>query len=97
MAARSLEIGPAGIRATRTIEILRTERGLSQRELAARVTALGRPMSNTMLSRIERAQRRCDIDDLLALAQALRVSARALLQDSATCLARRARSSSRPR
>ena len=79
MAARSLEIGTAGIRAARTIEILRTERGLAQRELAARVTALGRPMTNTMLSRIERAQRRCDIDDLVALAQALRVSPLALL------------------
>ncbi|MGW1674489.1 helix-turn-helix domain-containing protein [Streptomyces sp. NPDC002324] len=79
MAARSLEIGPAGIRAARTIEILRTERGLAQRELAARVTALGRPMTNTMLSRIERAQRRCDIDDLVALAQALRVSPLTLL------------------
>ncbi|MGV9915473.1 helix-turn-helix domain-containing protein [Streptomyces tendae] len=81
MAARSLEIGPAGIRAARTIEILRTERGLSQRELAARVTALGRPMSNTMLSRIERAQRRCDIDDLLALARAKRDELR-LMQHS---------------
>ena len=80
MAARSLEIGPAGIRTARTIEILRTERGLAQRELAARVTAIGRPMSNTMLSRIERAQRRCDIDDLVALAQALRVSPLVLLQ-----------------
>ncbi|MDF3144849.1 MULTISPECIES: helix-turn-helix transcriptional regulator [unclassified Streptomyces] len=79
MAARSLEIGPAGIRAARTIEILRTERGLAQRELAARVTALGRPMTNTMLSRIERAQRRCDIDDLVALAQALRVPPLTLL------------------
>ncbi|MEV6940750.1 helix-turn-helix transcriptional regulator [Streptomyces sp. NPDC051172] len=79
MAARSLEIGPAGIRAARTIEILRTERGLAQRELAVRVTAFGRPMTNTMLSRIERAQRRCDIDDLVALAQALRVSPLALL------------------
>lgn len=74
MAARSLEIGPAGKRTAHTIEILRTERGLAQRELAARVTALGRPMTNTMLSRIERAQRRCDIDDLVALARALRVS-----------------------
>ncbi|MET9442035.1 helix-turn-helix transcriptional regulator [Streptomyces sp. NPDC006610] len=82
MAARSLEIGPAGIRAARNIEILRTERGLPQRELAARVTALGRPMSNTMLSRIERAQRRCDIDDLAAIAEALHVSPLALLQDS---------------
>ncbi|MER5572029.1 helix-turn-helix domain-containing protein [Streptomyces massasporeus] len=80
MAARSLEIGPAGMRAARTIEILRTERGLAQRELAARVTAIGRPMTNTMLSRIERAQRRCDIDDLVALAQALRISPLALLE-----------------
>ncbi|MFE2684909.1 helix-turn-helix domain-containing protein [Streptomyces mirabilis] len=80
MAARSLGIGPAGIRTARTIEILRTERGLAQRELAARVTAIGRPMSNTMLARIERAQRRCDIDDLVALAQALRVSPLVLLQ-----------------
>lgn len=79
MAARSLEIGPAGIRAARTIEILRTERGLAQRELAARVTGLGHPMSNTMLSRIERAQRRCDIDDLVAIAGALHLSPLAFL------------------
>ncbi|MFD5129765.1 helix-turn-helix domain-containing protein [Streptomyces olindensis] len=82
MAARSLEIGPSGTRAARTIEILRTERGLAQRELAARVTAIGRPMTNTMPSRIERAQRRCDIDDLVALAQALRISPLALLQET---------------
>lgn len=80
MAARPLEIGPYGIRAARTIEILRNERGLAQRELAAYVTTLGRPMSNTMLSRIERAQRRCDVDDLVALAQALGVPLLALLQ-----------------
>lgn len=80
MPARSLEIGPAGIRAARTIEILRTERGLSQRQLARRVTALGHPMSNTMLSRIERAQRRCDVDDLIAIAEALHVSAPVLLR-----------------
>ncbi len=36
-------------------------------------------MTNTMLSRIERAQRRCDIDDLVALAQALRVPPLTLL------------------
>ncbi|MFI1109810.1 MULTISPECIES: helix-turn-helix domain-containing protein [Streptomyces] len=81
MATRPLEIGTAGMRTARAIEILRAERGLAQRELAARVTALGRPMSNTMLSRIERAQRRCDIDDLVALARALQVSPMALLQE----------------
>ncbi|WP_031510944.1 helix-turn-helix domain-containing protein [Streptomyces megasporus] len=80
MAARSLGIGPAGIRAARTIEIIRTERGLSQRRVADRVTALGHPMSNTMLSRIERAQRRCDVDDLAAIAEALLVSPLVLLQ-----------------
>jgi transcriptional regulator with XRE-family HTH domain len=67
------------MQAARAIEILRTERGLSQRQLADRVTALGHPMSNTMLSRIERAQRRCDVDDLIAIAEALHVPALALL------------------
>lgn len=80
MSPRSLEVGPAGIQAARTIEILRTERGLSQRQLADRVTALGHPMSNTMLSRIERAQRRCDADDLVAISEALLVSPLVLLQ-----------------
>ncbi|MFF1629020.1 helix-turn-helix domain-containing protein [Streptomyces sp. NPDC058272] len=81
MPARSLEIGPAGMWTARTIEILRTERGLSQRQLGRHVTALGHPMSNTMLSRIERAQRRCDIDDLVALAEALHVPPPVLLGD----------------
>jgi transcriptional regulator with XRE-family HTH domain len=67
------------MQAARAIEILRAERGLSQRQLADRVTALGHPMSNTMLSRIERAQRRCDVDDLIAIAEALHVPALALL------------------
>lgn len=39
-------------------------------------------MSNTKLSRIERAQRRCHVDDLVVLAQALRFSPIALLQGS---------------
>ncbi|MFF9706838.1 XRE family transcriptional regulator [Streptomyces griseofuscus] len=80
MAEQSLEIGSAGIRTARTIEIPRTQRGLAQRLLAACVTAFGRPMTNTMLPRIERAQHRCDIDDLVALAQALEVPLLALLQ-----------------
>ncbi|MET9195622.1 helix-turn-helix transcriptional regulator [Streptomyces olivaceus] len=82
MAARSLEIGPAGMRAARTIETLRVERGLGQRQLAERCAALGRPMSNTMLSRIGLAKRRCDVDDLVAIADALQVSPLALLQGS---------------
>ncbi|GAA2389252.1 hypothetical protein GCM10010255_17020 [Streptomyces coeruleofuscus] len=52
---------------------------MSQRQLAGRVTALGHPMSNTMLSHIERARRRCDVDDLVMIAEELHVSAPVLL------------------
>nr|WP_309235365.1 helix-turn-helix transcriptional regulator [Streptomyces sp. TRM64462] len=65
------------------IEILRTRSGISQRQLAARCTALGHPMSNTTVSRIERVQRRCDTDDLVAIAQALHVPPTALLREPA--------------
>ncbi|MFD3790194.1 helix-turn-helix domain-containing protein [Streptomyces cyaneofuscatus] len=77
-----LGIGPAGIRTARTIERTRTARGFAQRQLADRVTALGRPMTITMLSRIERRRRRCDVDDLVAIAAALDVSPLALLAET---------------
>lgn len=80
MATRPVEIGPAGIRTARNIERLRLLRGLSQHRLAERCTALGRPLSNLALSRTERARRRCDVDDLVAIATALGVSPMALLQ-----------------
>jgi transcriptional regulator with XRE-family HTH domain len=73
MPNRPVEIGPAGLHTARAIEHLRLVRGLTQHQLAARCTALGRPMSNTALSRTERAHRRCDIDDLVAIATALGV------------------------
>ncbi|MFJ9852579.1 XRE family transcriptional regulator [Streptomyces sp. NPDC101150] len=68
MAVRPLEIGLAGTRTTRDIEIPRTEHGPAQPQLAARVTALGRPMTAAALSCIERKARRCDIDDFVATA-----------------------------
>lgn len=80
MPQRSLEVGSAEIQAARTIRILRAEQGFSQWQLAGRVTAPGHPMSNTMLSRIERAQRRCDADGLVVIAEALLVSPPTLLQ-----------------
>lgn len=79
MPNRLVEIGPAGLHAARAIEYLRLVRGLTQHQLAARCTALGRPMANTALSRTGRARRRCDVDDLVALATALGVSPTALL------------------
>jgi transcriptional regulator with XRE-family HTH domain len=79
MSNRPVEIGPAGLHTARAIEHLRLVRGLTQHQLAARCTALGRPMANTALSRTERARRRCDIDDLVALATALGAPPAALL------------------
>ncbi|SEE98639.1 helix-turn-helix domain-containing protein [Streptomyces sp. Ag109_O5-10] len=79
MPNRPVEIGPAGLHTARAIEHLRLVRGLPQHQLAARCTALGRPMANTALSRTERARRRCDIDDLVAIATALGVSPATLL------------------
>ncbi|MFJ6792727.1 helix-turn-helix domain-containing protein [Streptomyces sp. NPDC091268] len=71
MPPRPLEIGPAGRAAAHAVERTRVSRGYSQRQLAARVTALGRPMTFTAFLRIERTVRRCDIDDLVAIAAAL--------------------------
>jgi transcriptional regulator with XRE-family HTH domain len=77
-----LGIGPAGVLTARAIARARTARGFAQRQLAERVTALGRPMTITMLSRIECRQRRCDVDDLVAIAAALDVSPLALLAET---------------
>ncbi|MGW0410092.1 helix-turn-helix domain-containing protein [Streptomyces collinus] len=79
MATRPVEIGPAGLHAARAIERIRIVRGLTQHQLAVRCTALGRPMSHTALSRTERGHRRCDVDDLIAIAAALGVSPAVLL------------------
>ncbi|MFI9585582.1 helix-turn-helix domain-containing protein [Streptomyces sp. NPDC052236] len=51
----------------------------TQRQLAKRCAALARPMTNIAVSRTEPGRRRCDVDDLFAIAAALGVSASALL------------------
>lgn len=67
----------------RAIERMRLALGLTQHQLAARCTAMGRPMTNTALSRTERAHRRCDVDDLVVIAAALGVPPTVLLSTGA--------------
>ncbi|WP_308376268.1 helix-turn-helix transcriptional regulator [Streptomyces sp. ISL-99] len=79
MATYPIEIEPAGIGTARNIEAARVACRLTQRQLAERCTALGRPMTNIAMSRTERGRHRCNVDDLVAIAAALGVSPSALL------------------
>ncbi|RCG15074.1 XRE family transcriptional regulator [Streptomyces reniochalinae] len=79
MAKRTVEFGPVGIHTARNIERVRRSLGLTQSVVAYRCTALGRPLATTALSRTEQARRRCDVDDLVAIAAALRVHPCSLL------------------
>ncbi|MEK2475319.1 MULTISPECIES: helix-turn-helix domain-containing protein [Streptomyces] len=75
---------PVEIQTAHNIEILRLARGISQRQLAVRVAALGRPLSHTAISRVERIRRRCGVDDLATIAAALGISPMTLLQPLGT-------------
>lgn len=72
-------LGPTGVRLAGNIQSLRKERGLSYKELSARLADLGRDVPTLGLSRIEQEKRRVDADDLVALALALEVTPNRLL------------------
>ena len=57
----------------------RNDLGISARELAERLTERGRRFSMSGVQKVERAERRVDVDDLLAFADALDTDAATLL------------------
>jgi transcriptional regulator with XRE-family HTH domain len=65
------------------IHLLRKAQGLTQVEMSARLVDLGRPIPANSLSRIEIGQRRVDLDDLGAIAQALGTEPHELLDGTA--------------
>jgi 8-oxo-dGTP pyrophosphatase MutT (NUDIX family)/transcriptional regulator with XRE-family HTH domain len=77
--APRVPLGPVGGYVIQNLENLRTERRLTYRQLADRLEQLGRPIPTLGLSRIEKGNRRVDVDDLVALAVALEVSPGTLL------------------
>jgi transcriptional regulator with XRE-family HTH domain len=81
MAGHAKEPGPSSVRVAANLKRLRQERGLSYAELARRLAAsdIGHPILDTGLIKIERGDRRVDVDDLVALAVALDVTPNALL------------------
>lgn len=72
-------LGPVGGYVVANIKLLREERRLAYTELSAELARIGRPIPVLGLSRIERGKRRVDVDDLVAIAIALRVNPSALL------------------
>ena len=68
---RANELGPTGIRLAGNLRRIRASRPMTTEQLAERVTTLGRPMYANTITKIEKRQRRVDVDDLTALAAAL--------------------------
>lgn len=83
MAARAIQIGEAGGCVAAAVTAQRQRRGWDQAYLAQRVSDAGRPMSTSVLGKIESGARRVDVDDLVALAAALEVPPSQLLPGSA--------------
>ncbi|MFG2699543.1 helix-turn-helix domain-containing protein [Streptomyces sp. NPDC048386] len=83
MAARTIQIGEAGGHVAAAIARHRQRRSWDQPHLAELVTAAGRPMSSSVLGKIESGARRVDVDDLVAIAEALGVKVSRLLPGAA--------------
>lgn len=71
---RANELGPTGARLADNVKAIRERLPLTTEQLAERITRLGRPMRANTITKIEKGQRRVDIDDAMALAIALRVN-----------------------
>jgi transcriptional regulator with XRE-family HTH domain len=73
------QLGPTARRVAANVKRLRGERGLDLKGLSARLSGLGQSIGVAQLSKLERAERRVDTDELVALAVALEVSPNLLL------------------
>ncbi|KWT62843.1 hypothetical protein ADL21_06255 [Streptomyces albus subsp. albus] len=70
---------PTGKTVASNVRRVRELRGLSTYELSRKLEAAGRPIAPSALAKVERAERRVDAGDLVALAAILRVNPSALL------------------
>lgn len=70
-----MTVGEAGRRIARNVKRLREQQKLTLVEMSKKLSEVGRPIPVLGIRRIERAERRVDMDDLIALAEVLRVPA----------------------
>lgn len=78
--SKEIKLGPVGKRVAMNLRDIRNQRGrVSVYDLAKQLEEAGWPIQPSGLTRIERRERRVDVDDLVALAVALGVNPSALL------------------
>jgi transcriptional regulator with XRE-family HTH domain len=80
MGTRKVELGKVGHQVAAEIRRRREQRKLSLQTLSDYLEVLGRPILPSGLSKIEAGTRRVDVDDLVALADALGTVPSALLR-----------------
>ncbi|WET81101.1 NACHT domain-containing protein [Amycolatopsis sp. QT-25] len=79
MERRTEALGLTGERVGQHLRQLRRARGLTLQQLAEKLRELGRPILLSALSKIEKGQRRLDVDDLVAIALAMDVTPNSIL------------------
>ncbi|WP_222111335.1 helix-turn-helix domain-containing protein [Gordonia sihwensis] len=83
MAGKQSEISPSGETVAQNIQRLREYQRVTFAELSRRLDEIGRAIPPLGLRRIEAGQRRVDVDDLIALAIALKSTPATLLTPNA--------------
>jgi transcriptional regulator with XRE-family HTH domain len=79
MAGRVRGAGPSSKRVAANLRRIRREHEITTAALAKRLAALGHPIADTGITKIEKGMRGVDVDDLTALALALEVTPNRLL------------------
>lgn len=77
----TMNIGEAGKRIARNVRRLREQRKMTLVELSNRLYVAGQPIPITGLRRLERCERRVDVDEVVAIAGILNVPADRLAFD----------------
>jgi transcriptional regulator with XRE-family HTH domain len=78
---RQPEVGPVGRNLIANVERLRAGRRLTYKRLSELLKDAGRPIFPLGLSRLEKAERRVDVDELVAFASVFGVDPAELLRD----------------
>lgn len=80
MPAKEVDVGPVGRRVGAAVRAQRSNKGMTLVDLSHELARLHQPINPNSLARLERGERRVDVDELVALAAALGMPAPQLLE-----------------